>query len=280
MKVEMMNQLEMASVAIVSLSRGVSIKMRRRPGFTLVELLVVVAVVGVLASLTLPTLSRAKTKAESVVCKNNLRQQAFALSASVNDSEGNYPGAHDPLISPEAPLVCPTAKRLMHRDLQRHYGYQYNFAGTGFWSAFDAEGVTMHYLGLGGSIRAARDKASVWVPLPETAVRMPSDMIAFTHFAKVGSGCEGTPRGPGFGLLPVSSHPSVGFGWPGVPGISSPDGPLHPGGENAAFCDGHVESEKSAGIPRQSGGQFKPDVAHARRWNYDHQPHPETWRQF
>ena len=46
--------------------------------FTLVELLVVVAVIGVLAGLLLPALSRAKDRGKTASCANNLRQLIFA----------------------------------------------------------------------------------------------------------------------------------------------------------------------------------------------------------
>jgi prepilin-type N-terminal cleavage/methylation domain-containing protein/prepilin-type processing-associated H-X9-DG protein len=54
-------------------------------GFTLIELLAVIAIIAILAAILLPALSRAKSAADSAVCKNNLRQIMLAERLYVFD---------------------------------------------------------------------------------------------------------------------------------------------------------------------------------------------------
>jgi len=64
-----------------------------RSGFTLIELIVVIAIIGVLASLLLPALSRAKTKSRSVVCISQLRQLGIATRLYTDEHNNILPSA-------------------------------------------------------------------------------------------------------------------------------------------------------------------------------------------
>ncbi len=61
-----------------------------RDGFTLVELLVVVAIISILAGLLLPALEAALDAARSVHCMNNMRQIGAAASLYTNDHQGYF----------------------------------------------------------------------------------------------------------------------------------------------------------------------------------------------
>jgi prepilin-type N-terminal cleavage/methylation domain-containing protein/prepilin-type processing-associated H-X9-DG protein len=57
-------------------------------GFTLVELLVVIALIALLAALLLPVLSKARTRTQGIVCLNNVRQLTLAWTLYADDHSG------------------------------------------------------------------------------------------------------------------------------------------------------------------------------------------------
>lgn len=59
--------------------------------FTLMELLIVVAIIGILASLLLPSLGRARDKAMTAVCLSNQRQIGVALMSYSSSDDGLLP---------------------------------------------------------------------------------------------------------------------------------------------------------------------------------------------
>jgi prepilin-type N-terminal cleavage/methylation domain-containing protein len=87
-------------------------KTNRKAGFTLVEIMIVVAIIGLLAAIAIPNFVRARTTAQKNACINNLRQidgakeqwaleQKKAPGATVNDADIT------PYIKGNAMPLCP-----------------------------------------------------------------------------------------------------------------------------------------------------------------------------
>ena len=60
--------------------------------FTLLELLIVISIIGILASFLLLSLSVAKEHGRSTFCKNNLKQLSLTWNLYIDDNDGNTPG--------------------------------------------------------------------------------------------------------------------------------------------------------------------------------------------
>jgi prepilin-type N-terminal cleavage/methylation domain-containing protein/prepilin-type processing-associated H-X9-DG protein len=70
-------------------------KMRLRLAFTLIELMVVIAVIGILAGILLPVLSKGKEAAKAAACLSNLHQIGIALQIYAQDNKNKLPVMRD-----------------------------------------------------------------------------------------------------------------------------------------------------------------------------------------
>jgi prepilin-type processing-associated H-X9-DG protein/prepilin-type N-terminal cleavage/methylation domain-containing protein len=234
-------------------------------GFTLVELLVVIAVIGILVALLLPVLAQSKRRAQQIQCVGNMHQQGIALQNFLADNHGyptpfggkttDIPGSWQRQLEVGGFDVSKPARNFFKVGVWRcpsaRWGagvpppgayaayYSYNVYGVekrgslwgtealGLWGHSDLNGFTP--------------------PIGESQVANPSDMIA------IGESFDGSLT---LFRADLSYLESRGF-------ASS----RHQGKANVVFCDGHVESSQLVFLFEDTSDEA------LSRWNRDHQPH-------
>lgn len=88
-----------------------------RAGFTLVELLTVIAVVGILAAILIPVVGSVRESARKTECASNLRQMGVSLRLYAADNRGFLPAPSAPGPDPDNPTAG--ASR-WNRDLEEY----------------------------------------------------------------------------------------------------------------------------------------------------------------
>lgn len=100
---------------------------KRRKKFTLIELLITIAIIAILAAMLLPALNSAREKANTISCSGNFKQFALALTNYTSDFDDFYPSCQklgssatwseyfikEGKYLTAKTLLCPSAKRDM-----------------------------------------------------------------------------------------------------------------------------------------------------------------------
>lgn len=186
-----------------------------RAAFTLIELLCVVAIIGLLASMIMPAVGTMKQKADSISCASNLRAIGVACQLYLQDHSFIYP-----CIEP-----VPTSSV-----------YPANFQPTPYTSmvaAFGSYGVTQKTIQCpsdikqpGGGSYAAYGSSYDWKPTLDD--ENTSEPLVYGRRMGFGAQTSGTSTAPGF-VVKLSKVRQA-----------FDDTQVHFGHMNALYADGHV----------------------------------------
>ncbi len=91
-------------------------KKLNKKGFTLIELMIVIAIIAILAAILVPNFVKARAQGQLTACKSNLKNLGTACEMYAADHNGRYPSLYSSIRSegymkvlPECPLTPGTS---------------------------------------------------------------------------------------------------------------------------------------------------------------------------
>lgn len=116
---------------------------KNRKGFTLIELMIVIAIIAILAAVLVPNFMRAREASRLTACKSNLKNISTAVETYSNDYDGLYPSTAAGTLTTINTGVANGIGTLQDQYIQKTLlcpaaaaRYQYalsNAAGSGYW---------------------------------------------------------------------------------------------------------------------------------------------------
>lgn len=252
-------------------------RITKNRGFTLIDLLVVVAIIGVLASLLLPVINRVKSEGRRAKCISNIRQISIGwLSYSADwDAYAPFVDANAIVTDHWALKIAPYvgahwSNQVYHCPDYRHTN---ELIRPGFWlvqrGSYDINLVGSSAVfgtgrGVGGKITGTFPGGP---PFTTTATRV-SDVRVPAELIAMGDVCVDSRSGNTFGYFEMYWYGDRTFlGYEaGAPRVLADFSGRHKGMFNIQFADGHIVSGKPDRF-------FKWEVESLRRWNNDYEPH-------
>lgn len=243
--------------------RGLKAGPKQR-AFTLVELLVVIVVIALLASLLLPVLSRAKRSAWQVKCASNLRQLALAGQMYWDDNQGQsfrWRGA----TTNSGSIFWfgwledgAEGQRRFDPSYGALYPY-FGYRGVEVCPAFNYASARLKLKATGASYGYGYN-LSLSAPVSQPPVNMakalrPADLVFLADSAQVNT--FQPPASPEHPMLEEFYY---------VNQTEATAHFRHDGTANGAFCDGHVSRERPLPgsvddrMPKEAIGRLRPEV--------------------